>query len=229
VDERVARWSEQPVASDSELDLAGPQQIRLSALPDVDLMSRLRDGEQEALSHLFDRYHRLVLKVGSKLVRDPAEAEDLMQEVFFELYRFIDRFDPLKGTAKAWIVQLAYHKGLKRRKYLALRGAFEDRAIALFDPADTTYPSPGNNGHSSNEILEIIQKGLVTLTPKQREVIELVCLEGFLLREIADRSKEPVGNVRHHYYRGIEKLKDFVQRNLQPEKERRVAAQRGER
>jgi RNA polymerase sigma-70 factor (ECF subfamily) len=224
VDEQVVRGFHVAAGSTPEPYRASP--VDLSKLSDVELMERLRDGEQEALSHLFDRYHRLVLNIASKLIRDRAEAEDLMQEVFFDVYRVVDRFDPAKGTAKSWIVQFTYHKGLNRRKHLALRDAFADQQIREFDPQEAVYYPHGSNGHSSDDVLAIVQQGLATLNLKQRETVELVCLEGFLLREIADRTKEPLGNVRHHYYRGIEKLRDFTKRNLHPV-EKGVPAVRG--
>jgi RNA polymerase sigma-70 factor (ECF subfamily) len=68
-----------------------------------------------------------------------------------------------------------------------------------------------------------VKQGLATLTPRQREAVELACLEGFMLREIADRTHEPLGNVRHHYYRGIEKLRQFVRLHLYPERDGRAA------
>ena len=212
MDEHVARWQE--IAADSGPEVVRPPRGDLSSFSDIELMVRLRGGEQEALSPLFDRYHRLVLSIASKIVRDRTEAEDVMQEVFFDVYRVADRFDPAKGTLKSWIVQFAYHKGLNRRKYLALRGAFDDQQIREFDLSEA--PRNGN-GHSSDDILEIVQQGLATLAPKQREAVELVCFEGFLLREVADRTKESLGNVRHHYYRGIEKLREFVKRSLYPD------------
>ncbi len=209
MDEQVVRWVDQSIVTGRK---RAPK-ADLGKLSDAELMDRLKDGEPEALSYLFDRYHRLVLRIASKLVRDRAEAEDVMQEVFFEVYRVAGRFDPTKGTAKSWIVQFAYHKGINRRKYLALRGVFEDQQIAAFDPDETSYSPHDNNGHSLQDTLTILRKGLASLTSRQREVVELVCFEGFSLREIAERTKESLGNVRHHYYRGIDKLREIVNGN----------------
>jgi RNA polymerase sigma-70 factor (ECF subfamily) len=212
--------------ANSRDDLSQLPEVDLSKLPDVELMQRLRKGEQEALSHLFDRYHRLVLSIASKIIRDHTEAEDVMQEVFFEVYRVAHRFDAAKGSVKPWIVQFAYHRSLNRRRYLALRGAFEDAQIREFDPPETASPH-GNDGHSCDDILAIVQQGLATLTPKQREAVELACFEGLLFAEIAERSKESLGNVRHHYYRGIDKLREFVKHKLHPEESERAAVQGG--
>jgi RNA polymerase sigma-70 factor, ECF subfamily len=210
MDEHVAKWPE--AAADRVPEFCRMPRVDLSKLSDVELMVQLREGEQEALSHLFDRYHRLVLSIALKIIRDHAEAEDLMQEVFFDVYRVADRFDPAKGTAKSWIVQFAYHKGLNRRKYLALRGTFENHQIGTFDPSE--FPIQGHNGYSSDDIFAIVQQGLAMLPPKQRETVEMVCFQGFLLREVADRTTESLGNVRHYYYRGIEKLREFVKGSL---------------
>lgn len=210
--DRIIGWTDLEVADRQE-----PAQLAnrdLCRLADQELMALLRQGQHESLSQLFDRYHRLVLAITSKIVRDRAEAEDLMQEVFFDVYRFVHRFDPAKGTVRGWIIQFAYHKGLNRRKYLALRGTFEDQQIEEFDLAEVS----AQNGHPSSEVLAIIQQGLATLPPRQRETVELVCVDGFLLREIAERKKESLGNVRHHYYRGIQKLRTYVTQNLYSEK-----------
>src|SRR3954468_1617428 len=93
------------------------------------LIARLRQGHADALPVLFDRFHRLVLNVALKIVRDPGEAEDVMQDVFFEIFNKAAQFDPAKGSAKTWILQYAYHRSLSRRQYLALRNFYDRRRI----------------------------------------------------------------------------------------------------
>lgn len=229
MDEHVAKWPEPSAASTQRQELSLAPPTNFSKLPDTDLMARLRDSEPEALSQLFDRYHRLVMSTATRIIGDRGEAEDVMQEVFLEVYRFADRFDPAKGTVKGWIVQFTYHKALNRRKYLALRGAFAVREIAEFDLPSAAHSAHGQNGLSSDEALAIVEKGLLTLPAKQRKAIQLACFEGLLFREIADRTNESLGNVRHHYYRGIERLREFARRNAQPEGKKRLPAQGGRR
>lgn len=224
LDEQVAAWKGQSIPS-RERNAAVRVDDELRQLSDVELMQRLRLGEQEALSHLFDRHHRLVLQIASRILRDRTEAEDVMQETFFEIYQLVERFDPDKGTVKNWIVQFTYHKSLNRRRYLALRGAFEDKQIMEFDSSDaSSFLSSTSSG--SMDLVALVRQGMETLTPKQREVVELACFEGFLLKEIADRTKESLGNVRHHYYRGIAKLRDFVKSRTR--RQDRAAIQGGE-
>jgi RNA polymerase sigma-70 factor (ECF subfamily) len=230
MDERVAKWPESTISATAKPAASRLLPIDLSKESDTELMARLRDGQQEALSPLFDRYHRLVLSIATKIVRNRTEAEDLMQEVFFEVYRFKGRFDPDRGTAKSWIIQFAYYKSLKRRRYLALRGAFEDSQIRAFDVAKASHVATARNDEFDNEeMLAAIQQGFGELTPKQLEVVQLACFEGLLFKEIADRTKESVSNVRHHYYRGVGKLREFVKRNFQPEEKQQSAVRGGER
>lgn len=230
MDERVAKWPERTTSAKTKSDSRRRPSADFSIESDIELMARLRDGQQEALSPLFDRYHRLVLSIAAKIVRDRTEAEDLMQDVFFEVYRFIDRFDPDRGTPKTWIMQLAYSRSLKRRRYLALRGAFEESQIRATEPSESSYaPYTQDDEYSTEEMLLAVQQGLAELTPKQREVVQLACFEGFLFSEIAKRIEEPLGNVRHHYYRGIDRLRDFVRRRFQTEEKHRAAIQGGEK
>jgi RNA polymerase sigma-70 factor (ECF subfamily) len=227
VSDQVTSWPSVPAKSRSGGSCS--PNAGLLKLSDAELMGCLQNGEQDALSHLFDRYHRLVLNVARKIIHDRAEAEDVMQDVFFDIFRVANKFDPARGTAKGWIIQFTYYKSLRRRKYLALRGAFSDPQIRALDPPEASYSpfGPQSNGHDSDDVLEIVQKGLAALNPKQREVVQLACFEGLLLSEIATRTKESLGNVRHHYYRGIGKLRDHVKQNLCRDESERGAARRG--
>src|SRR6266852_9285241 len=97
----------------------------LARLSDEALMLHLSTGHHDALAVLFDRYHRLVLNVALRILRDTGEAEDLMQSVFLEIFHTAAQFDPAKGATKVWILQYAYHRSFNRREYLNLRGLYE--------------------------------------------------------------------------------------------------------
>jgi RNA polymerase sigma-70 factor (ECF subfamily) len=98
-------------------------------LSDEDVMEQLRQGHPDALPILFDRFYRLVLKIALRILRDPGEAEDLMQDVFFEIFNKAAQFDSAKGSTKTWILQYAYHRSLNRRQYLALRNFYDRHQI----------------------------------------------------------------------------------------------------
>lgn len=180
-------------------------------MSDEDVMEQLRDGHPDALPTLFNRFYRLVLKIALRILRDPGEAEDVMQEVFFEIFNKAAQFDPAKGSTKTWIIQYAYHRSLSRRQYLALRNFYDRHQTAELEVAESNGLHVTWRGLTFLEWRRVIQQGLATLNEKQRKTLELACFHGLLLSEIAERTKESLPNIRHHYYRGLQGLRKFLQ------------------
>src|SRR4029453_8136839 len=137
---------------------------------------------------LFDRFYRLVLKIALRILRDSGEAEDLMQDVFFEILNKAGQFDPAKGSAKTWILQYAYHRSLNRRQYLALRSFYDRHQITEREVSESNSPDVLWRGLTFREWGRVIEQGLATLNAKQRKTLELACFEGLLLSEIAQRT-----------------------------------------
>jgi len=174
-------------------------------------MEGLRQGQPNALSLLFDRHYRLVFSVALRILRDHGEAEDLMQEVFLEIYRKAGQFDPSKGSAKTWILQYAYHRSLNRQRYLNLRSFYDGRAASEMDEWELPQNSTAWNGLTYHEWARVIEKGLEKLSERERQTLDLVYFQGFVLKEVAVQMNEPLPNVRNYYYRGLKKLRDFLQ------------------
>src|SRR5438128_1258379 len=182
----------------------------MSNLSDEGVMEQLRQGHPDALLILFDRFHRLVLNVALRILRDRGEAEDLMQDVFLEIFNKADQFDPAKGSPKTWILQYAYHRSLNRRQYLSLRKFYDRHEISEQQISDSNSPEVSWRGLTFQEWRRVLEQGLATLPEKQRKTLELACFQGLLLSEIADRTKESLPNVRHHYYRGLDGLRKVL-------------------
>ncbi len=185
--------------------------VRMLKLSDEDVVERICQGHSDALPILFDRFYRLVLKIALRILRDPGEAEDVMQDVFFEIFNKAAQFDRAKGSAKVWILQYAYHRSLSRRQYLALRSFYDRHQIGEREVSESNSVDASWRGLTFQEWRRVIEQGLATLNEKQRKTIELVCFEGLFLSEIAERTNESLPNVRHHYYRGLEGLRKFLQ------------------
>src|SRR5450432_223278 len=166
---------------------------------DEDLLEQLRGGVADALAVLFDRHYRLVFSVAHRILRDSGEAEDLMQEVFLEIYRDAGKFDPARGNVKNWILQYARHRSINRWKYLKLRGHYDERPA--YEASSLSYPP----GFADDPVF--IRRSLDQLSENERRVIEQVCFEGLVLKEVANRTGEPLPNIRNYYYRGLRKLR----------------------
>jgi RNA polymerase sigma-70 factor (ECF subfamily) len=184
----------------------------IAALPeprtpsDEEAMARLQAQDTAALNLLFDRYARLVLGIALRILRDYGEAEEIVQEAFFYVYRKAALFDASKGTAKAWIVQIAFHRALDRKAHLARRGFYLGTDIDHLH--DTLLGDSDVEREIGAEIDRVyLEKAFEELPEMQRRTLDLFYFHGFELREISARLNEPLGNVRHHFYRGLERLR----------------------
>lgn len=200
----------QPVVPESATSAFGVPIVRKPNMTDEDVMEQLRNGNADALTILFDRFHRLVMKIALRILRDPGEAEDVMQDIFFEVFNKASQFDPAKGSTKTWILQYAYHRSLSRRQYLALRNFYDRRQTTELEVVESKRVDDSWRGLTFQEWRGVIQQGLSTLSENQRRTIELASFQGLLLTEIAERTKESLANVRHHYYRGLQALRQFL-------------------
>jgi RNA polymerase sigma-70 factor, ECF subfamily len=179
-----------------------------SKLTDEALMARIREDDKEALALLFRRYVGLVRSVGRRIIRNDAEAEDLVQEVFLYLYRKRTVYDSSRSSARSWIVQMAYQQSIQRVRYLTTRQFYTSKD--LDDEAATTIGSLTTEDDYSAEVVlrkTGLVKALKDLSNEQRETLELHFFEGYTLKEISVKTDQPHGNVRHHYYRGLGKLR----------------------
>ena len=119
-------------------------------------------------------------------------------------------FDPARGSAKTWILQYAYHRSLSRRQYLALRNFYDRQQMSEREVSEGNSMDVSWRGLTYQDWRRVIEQGLKTLNEKQRKTLELVCFQGLLLSEIAERTKESLANVRHYHYRGLEGLRKFL-------------------
>lgn len=181
----------------------------LKSLGDDELMAYLQAGHGDALAVLFDRYHRLVLSIALRIVRDPGEAEDVMQSVFFEIFRSAAQFDPAKGNTKTWLLQYAYHRSVNRKQQLNVRHFYQQENI---QDAEVHMPETSSlvGKFSHHELKHLLREGLATLSQRQRRVLELASYDGFSMAEIASKTGDSVSNVRHYYYRGLKKLRSLI-------------------
>src|SRR5712691_6851619 len=162
----------QPVVPDAATSAFSVPPVRMANLSDEDVMERLRQGHPDALPILFDRFYRLVLKIALRILRDPGEAEDLMQEVFFEIFNKAAQFDPAKGSTRTWILQYAYHRSLNRRQYLGLRNFYDRHQTSEHEVSESSSSGGSWHGLTFQEWRQVIEQGLRTLNKRQRKTVE---------------------------------------------------------
>ncbi len=174
---------------------------------DAQLIAEMVMANGDALAALMQRYGKLVYRVASDILRDAAEAEDVTQEIFFEVYRRARLYDPAKGTVKTWLLYYAYHRSLRRRNTLRRRPAYRGEPL---ESVETLAPL-ALRGMALQEQHWLIRAGLSRLSEPQRATLELTCFPQLTLSEIAARLRIPYGCTRHHYYRGVARLRNWWQ------------------
>lgn len=182
-------------------------------IDDEQLLARIATGDKEALSAFFHRYATMVRSGALRILRNSAEADDLVQEVFLFVYRKASLFDPTRGSARSWLVQVTYHRAFDRRRHLASRQFYTSIEVeeellgtAGSEPAKDFYEN-SLEGTLGRETLDKIGEAL---SEDQKRVLHLYFFEGYSIEEIADLIGQRQGNVRNHYYRALEKMRRIV-------------------
>ena len=183
---------------------------QLGEFSDEQVMAHLSAGHGDAAAVLFDRYSRLVHSIASKIVREHGEAEDVTQEIFVELCKTAAQCDASKGTAKMWIIRLAYRRSLNRRRHLNFRNShlLQDMGELENTPNAEFVEVQAMTSHESRRL---VRQMLASLDAGQRRILELVYFEGLSMRDVADRTGDSFDSVRHRYYRGMRKLREQMQ------------------
>ncbi|WP_446744503.1 RNA polymerase sigma factor [Silvibacterium acidisoli] len=151
-------------------------------------MTRIESGQQEALSTLFDRYGSLVYSVALRVLKDPGDAEDVMQDIFIQIWKNPTTFVSGRGSLGGWLLVVARNRSidvLRRRK------PYED--VELF-------ALPGSSSLTNEAeryvLLERVRSIVQSLPEEQKHSVELAFFEGLTHSEIAEKTGDPLGTVK---------------------------------
>ena len=194
------------VAPPLSLALSNTPRVVLNSSTDLaELFARVARQDRAAFSELYDQLSPLVYGLALRTTKAPALAEEVTQEVFLQVWRQADRFDPSRGSAKSWVATLAHRRAVDtvRRSQAAI-----DREDAL--PKD---PSPPD---VSEEIIELDERARVReavgrLTELQRQVIEMAYFGGLTYREVAEKLDAPLGTVKTRMRDGLMRMRSIME------------------
>ena len=173
---------------DSSFTARMPDGTTAPLTDDGTLLQRVREGDQGAMAEVFDRYSRAVYSVALRILKDSGHAEDVMQEIFFQVWRNSESFVQGRGSLGAWLVVVARNRAidlLRRRK-----------PTDSVDEVILASPSNLASEAEHNAMMEKVQKVLQGLPPEQQKSMELAFFEGLSHSEIAERTGDPLGTVK---------------------------------
>jgi RNA polymerase sigma-70 factor (ECF subfamily) len=167
------------------------------------LMQQVAQGKESALRTLYDRFGNLVFRNACQVLGSVSESEDATQEVFVQIWRTADRYDPTRSKLITWVMLISRRMFIDRLRRRMVR----PNSISLNQDLHDVASADTQN----NEIKEgsaAIRRRMSELPELQREVIERVYLQGYSLREVAEQRNMPVGTIKSALSRGLGRLRE---------------------
>ena len=174
------------------------------------LLARIALGDREAFGRFYDAFAGLALGLIRRILRDPTASEEVLQEVFWQVWQEAARYDPRRGSPEAWLVMRAKTRAIDRLRAIRRR---EKTFVAPVGEAVASAPdhSTENPGVVA-ERRGLVQSALDGLPEPQRRVVELAFFEGLTQSEIASRLGEPLGTVKTRARLALERLRSLMKR-----------------
>lgn len=173
----------------------------------VYLIEQIAKQDREAFSHLYDRFSTLVFTLAMRMLRVRDDAEDLLQEVFVQIWRQAANYSQERGSPEAWIVNIARSRAIDK---LRSKRRMEEAFVLTDDPARAESPENVESQAAESEARLTMSSALANLPEAQRRVLELAYFDGLSQSEIAHRLKEPLGTVKTRMRSGIQRLRDLL-------------------
>jgi len=164
-------------------------------VPDKELVSRVRAGDQNAMGTLYDRYSPLVYAVGLRVLADSAGAEDVLQEVFMQLWRNPARFDASRGSLGAWLAVIARNRALDAVRKRRYESDIEDIVVSV----EPDLASEADRSRAAKSVRDVLNG----MHLAQRQALEMAFFEGLTHREIAAKTGEPLGTIKTRIRAGL--------------------------
>ena len=170
---------------------------------DASLLALVQSGDEQSMASLFDRYSKLVYSVALRVLRDPAAAEDVLQEVFMQIWRNPDSFTAARGSLGGWLAIVSRNRSID-----ALR-----RKRPTTDIDDVPIASSYNLADEAerNSLIELARTVIHKLPMEQRKTLEMAFFDGLTHSEIAEMTGDPLGTVKTRIRSGLLTLRKAFQ------------------
>ena len=177
---------------------------------ELDLLARITKRERAAFEELYTRYSNILYATAMKFLKEDADAQDVVQDVFIQIWDKAKLYDPAKGKPLTWALTMTRNRSIDRiraiQRRTRLRDDFEKETVA----DESAGIREALSGVDASERTQILRDAVGRLSPEQRKVIDLAFFGGLTQSEIADRLGEPLGTVKARARRGLMKLKEHL-------------------
>ncbi len=169
---------------------------------------RMARGDGSAVAEVYDRHARAIYSLALRMLSDPADAEDVVQEVFTQAWRQADRYDPSRAPVIGWLLVITRARALDRLRARRSRIASTPLDVRIAEPVD---PGPGQDLQAiDHEDAARVRRALEALPDGQREAIELAYYKGLSQSDIAETLEQPLGTVKTRMRTALLKLREAL-------------------
>ena len=172
-------------------------------MTDPELISGVVKKDRKSFDLFYDRYAQIIFNLCVRILKDEAEAQDVLQEIFLQIWREAERFDPSRASVKTGLFTIARRRSLDRyRSRKTLKSRLDENA------EEQLQQIPGKEDLQGSSVMQqYVLNALNQLTPGQRVVLELSYYEGLTQEEIAEKLKEPLGTIKSRVRSALLKLR----------------------
>jgi len=180
---------------------------------DAELLRLVAQGDRQAFSALYDRYATVLFSCAVKILNNPRDAEDVMQEVFLQIWDKAASYDPALGKPFNWALTLTRNRAIDRLRALQRRFKLVE-AVTQEEAGNEPAPRAGAEEVYAGETVKLVRTVVQTLPPEQRQAIELAYFGGLTHVEISESLQQPLGTIKARVRRGLLKLRDALEGKL---------------
>ena len=173
----------------------------------VSLIQRIAAQNRDAFSQFYDRYSPIVYSLALRMLRAQSDAEDLLQEIFLQVWRQATVYSAERGSPEAWLINIARSRAIDKLRSIRRR---ERSFVLTDDPAAAESPDNVETSAGESESKSVMNSALANLPEAQRRVLELAYFDGLSQSEIAARLAEPLGTVKTRMRSGIQRLRGML-------------------
>jgi RNA polymerase sigma-70 factor (ECF subfamily) len=181
--------------------------MTIEPIHEIELLNRIGDGDQTALSELYDRYARLIYAFAYKILGSVEEAEEIVLDVFSQVWKNPQSYNAKRGRIETWLFVMARSRSLDRLR--RLKKMPESTQIDLSKLLTNATSQPLEQA-LQQEKRELVLAALEDLPTEQRQAIELAYFEGLSSTQIADRVGQPLGTIKTRIRLGLNKMRQFL-------------------
>ena len=177
---------------------------------EIELLRQIGQGDRRSFEALYDRFSRVLFSIAYRVLNNQEGAEDVLQDVFVQIWEKAALYDPSRGKPMTWAITLTRNKAIDRLRSTQRRSRLQDDLLHESQTAEQFDDKSSFDAVSSVETGELVRAAIAKLSKDQREAIEFAFFSSLTQTEISERLNEPLGTVKARIRRGMMKLRELL-------------------